>query len=121
MNLSEKEMWIRDNVAYPSVADYGFSGGDAETKRLLAEAVNKILAAAFECAISAPEKLASWHIVRLVYRPLKELQRRYHDIGLCAPKTYCTIARFWGLNYRPEIYDIMRFPPATLIHADPRP
>src|ERR1700694_4786494 len=107
MNLNEKEMLIRQDGAYPSVGEYGFSAGDAETKRLLAEAVNKILAAAFERATSCPVNLAFGHIVRLVYRPLNELQRRYYDIGLCAPKTYCAIARFWGLNYRPEIYAIM--------------
>jgi hypothetical protein len=118
MNLSEKEMWVREHVAYPTVEEYGFSGCDAETRRLLAVAVNKILAAAFEHATFSPEDLAFGHIMRLVYRPLIELQQRYHDIGLRSPSTYCTIAYFWGLNYSPEIYQVMCFPSIKVILAD---
>jgi len=115
MNLKEKELLIGEYVAYPSVDEYGFTGGEVETKRILAEAVNRILAAAFQCA--SAENPAFEQIVRLVYKPLKELQQRYYDIGLCAPNTYCAIARFWGLNYCPEIYSVMRFPPETIIQA----
>jgi hypothetical protein len=46
------------------------------------------------------------------------LQRRYYDCGLCSPQIYCTIARFWGLNYGPEIYLLMRFPPEAMIQSN---
>ena len=116
MNLREKEILIAKDVAYPSVDEYDFDGSDAETKHLLATAVNEILARAF--VIASARNLPVEKIVRLVYVPMKELQCRYYECGLCSSRFYRTIARFWGLNYGPELYLLMRFPPNVMIRTE---
>lgn len=110
MDLNAQEKLIRDEVVYPSVDEYGFLGADLETKRLLTAAVNSILATAFERAVHDPKTRTVGQIVQLVYGPLEELALRYRDFGLGYAQTYLVIARFWGLNFGPHLYEAMRLP-----------
>jgi hypothetical protein len=111
-SLAEKEKFLQEHIALPSLEEYAFyldSDCDPETKKLLKEAIDKILLAALDKALKA-ERMTFGEIVREVYVPLGELQKRYSNFGICDSETFFSIARFWGLNYCPEIYDLMRYP-----------
>jgi hypothetical protein len=105
LTLSEKEAQLRDTVALPTEDDWQLL--KEEQNAAIVDEANAILVKVLE--LCKRGTYSTWgDIARAVYTPLGELEERY-EAGLLDSEGRQTVARFFGVNYTPAMYDYLRY------------
>lgn len=108
MTLSEKQAALRDTLALPTADDWQLLIDDSATKELLVKRLNAVLVAALEFAKG--DALTTWgQIGEKIFPALSRIESEYPNSGISDSEGYQTVARFFGVNYSPEIYDFLRY------------
>jgi hypothetical protein len=105
LTLREKEKQLWETVALPGEDDWELLN-DENNSAIIVEA-NAILVKVLELCKSGA--FSTWgDIAKAVYTPLSELEERY-EAGLLDSEGRQTVARFFGINYNPAMYDYLRY------------
>ncbi|WP_046481627.1 hypothetical protein [Pseudomonas veronii] len=108
MTLREKQAALRDTVALPTADDWQLLIDDSATKEVLIKRLNAVLVAALEFAKGGG--LITWgQIGEKIFPALARIESEYPNSGISDSEGYQTVARFFGVNYSPEIYDFLRY------------
>lgn len=107
LTLAEKESTLLATVALPTAQDWQLVGELHIHEEVLASA-NRILAEVLE-GCKASKYLVWGQIAEAIYKPLAKLEQEY-NVGLVDSEGCQTVARFFGVNYTPAIYEFLRYP-----------
>lgn len=104
-SLKEKELELLESVALPQADDWQLLSDMPE----VVEELNNILVNALAFAKNKPGDLTWGQIADQIFPPMKVLAEKHPNLGITDSEGFLTVARFFGVNYSPAIYDFFRY------------
>lgn len=108
LTLTEKEDGLKSTVAMPTASDWCLYCDDPKKASVVISELNGALLCALTKAKS--NKCKTWHdIGKAISDAITPISEKYQDVVVSNSEMSSTVARFFGVNYCPTIYNYVRY------------
>lgn len=108
LTLRDKECALVDSVALSGVEDWSLLTDDPQKARRVVGELNVLLSTALDMLKQATTRPQLRRIASTVVRKLEAVEKRYR-VGVTDSEGYIAVARFFAINYHPEMYAYFRY------------